>query len=155
MKNADEKEDSYFINKRALGELFDSKFPLNLHLWRGQKPAEKGNPVLYPTLKAFLLSNGKRREPDIDTYEKNGTTWVKATSGGVSLFDALGVPNSKWKYYRLPAGTDIPHGLVITKDSFNPRHNATHYSLRPNWDMPLKKFLMLLDQVATKLVAEA
>ena len=28
---AEEKEDEYFINKRAIGELFDSKFDLNVN----------------------------------------------------------------------------------------------------------------------------
>lgn len=148
------KEDDYFISKRELGKLFDSSFPLEVNLWRGQKPSEKGAHVLYPILKSYLLSNGKIREPDIDTYQKGGVIWIKANGGGVSLFDVLGVPNKNWSYYRLPAGTPIPMGLVILKDSFNPRHNATHYTICPNWDMPLKNFLMLLDQLIPMLVAE-
>ena len=153
MKN-EEKEDEYFINKRALGELFDSKFPLSVHLWRGQKPEESHSPVLYPLLKSYLLANGNTREPDIDTYSKGGTTWVKANGKGVSLFDVLGVPHSKWNYYKIPAGTPIPHGLVVVKDKFNSKHKATHYSMCPNWDMPLKNYLMLLDKIIPALVSE-
>lgn len=111
--------------------------------------------MLYPLLKSYLLSNGQVREPDIDTHQKNGTTWVKANGGGISLFDVLGVPNKNWVYFRLPAGTVIPMGLVILKDSFNPRHKATHYTICPHWDMPLENFLMLLDQLIPMLIAES
>lgn len=149
-----QKEDDFFISKRELGKLFDSKFPLDINLWRGQKPSEKGQNILYPLLKSFLLSNGQVREPDIDTYKKNGEVWIKANGGGVSLFDVLGVPNKKWSYYRLPAGTVIPVGLVILKDNYNSRHKATHYTICPHWDMPLKNFLILIDQLIPMLVPE-
>lgn len=154
MTNKKEEESDFFISKRELGKLFDSKFPLNLHLWRGQKPAESGTPILYPLLKSYLLSNGQVREPDIDTYLVSGVVWVKANGGGVSLFDVLGVPNKKWTYYRLPAGSPIPVGLVILKDNYNPKHKATHYTICPYWDMPLKNFLMLLDQLIPLLISE-
>ena len=45
--NVEEKEDEYFINKRAIGELFDSKFDLNTWHW-GQ--------VLYLTLASCRFS---------------------------------------------------------------------------------------------------
>ena len=48
----------------------------------------------------------------------------------------------------------FPKGLVITKDSFNKAHRATHYSIRPHWDMPVTKFCMLLDDFTKKLIAE-
>lgn len=150
----EEKEDDYFIHKRELGELFDSKFDLNVNLWRGQKPEERGSPALYPILKAFKLSNGRIRKPDIKTYPLNNEVWIDCKSGGISLFDLLGVPNKKWDYYKLPAGIRLPFGLVITKDEFNKLHEATHYSIRANWDMPLTKFLMLLDELAVQLIFE-
>lgn len=147
-------EDELYLNKRKIGELFDSSYPVDLNLWRGQKPEEYGQPVLYPILKSFLLSNGKPREPDIKTYPRGGELWIDSKSGGVSLFDKLGVPNSKWLYYRLSSGLKIPHGLHITKDSFNKRHESFHYSIRASWDMPLTKFLMLLDKLAMHLISE-
>jgi hypothetical protein len=154
MKKDNQKEDEFFINKRELGELFDSSYSLEINLWRGQKREFRGSPALYPILKSFKLSNGKVRKPDIDTYMKNGALWVNCKSGGVSLFDVFGVPVQKWDYYRLPAGVKIPHGLVITKDSFNKIHGATHYSIRPNWDMPVSKFCMLLDELTKELIFE-
>jgi hypothetical protein len=151
---SENKEDDFFLKKRELGELFDSAYDLNVNLWRGQKPGERGSPVLYPILKAFKLSNGKTRKEDIRTYQKNGELWVDWKSGGVSLFDVLGVPVKKWDYYRIPKGAKIPQGLVITKDSFNKTHNATHYSIRPHWDMPVAKFCMLLDELTKELIVE-
>ncbi len=154
MGKIDETEDEYFINKRALGELFDSTYALNVNLWRGQKPDQRGAPPLYPILKAFKLSNGRTRNPDIATYTKGGELWVNCKSGGVSLFDLLGVPVKRWDYYCIPAGTKLPRGLVITKDTFNSNFGATHYSVRPNWDMPVSRFCMLLDDLSKLLVSE-
>lgn len=146
----EEKEDSYFVEKRQLGELFDSKFDLNVNLFRGNNPNNK-DPVLYPILKSFLLSNGKIRKPDIKTYQKNGEQWIKATSGGISLFDAKGYPVQSWQYYLLSIKTKIPFGLVITKDEFHPKFKCYHYTIRPNWDMPVTKFCMLLDALTEQL----
>ena len=144
------KEDSYFIEKRELGELFDSKYDLNINLYRGLKPNSSRN-ALYPILKSFLLSNGRVRKEDIRTYQKGGTLWVDCKSGGISLFDRYGVPVKSWRYLLLKAGTKIPLGLVITKDDYKKNFNATHYTIRPNWDMPLSKFCMLLDELARGL----
>ena len=148
-------DEELYLEKKKLGELFDSSYNLEINLWRGQKPEETGNPALYPILKSFLLSNGKTRDPDIKTYHKGGELWVDSKSGGISLFDKLGVPNKKWFYYRLDIGTKIPHGLYIVKDSYNKRHKSFHYSIKASWDMPLKKFLMLLDELAVNLISEA
>lgn len=154
MSEKKENEDDYFIRKRELGELFDSTYSLDVNLWRGQKKENRSSPALYPLLKSFKLSNGRVRKKDIRTYLKSGEQWIDCKSGGVSLFDVFGVPNKKWEYYRLSAGIKIPVGLVITKDKFNELHNSTHYSIKANWDMPLTKFLMLLDELATQLIFE-
>ncbi len=150
----EEKEDDYFIHKRELNELFDSNYNLDINLWRGQKTEARGSPALYPILKSFKLSNGRVRKKDIKTYTRNNEAWIDCKSGGISLFDVFGVPNKKWEYYKLPAGLRIPFGLVITKDEYNQLHKATHYSIKANWDMPLTKFLMLLDDLAAQLIFE-
>lgn len=77
-------DDDLYLIKRKLGELFDSAYPFEVNLWRGQKPAESGQPILYPILKSFLLSNGKTRDPDIATYSKSGELWVDSRSGPMS-----------------------------------------------------------------------
>ncbi len=153
MMKVDEKEDEYFIKKRELGELFDSKYDLNVNLFRGRNPSS-GTPALYPILKSFLLSDGRVRDEDIKTYRKNGDLWVDSKSGGISLFDVKGVPVKSWEYYLLGKGVTIPIGLVITKDDYKKRLKATHYTIRPNWDMPVTKFCMLLDQL-TKCLKES
>jgi len=118
MKNIDQpEEDEYFLKKRELGELFDSKFDSNVNLWRGRNP-KSNDPILYPILKSFHLSNGNLRPEDIKTYRRSGELWVKAKTGGISLFNRSGVPSKYWEYYKLLAGTTIPHGLVITKDKY-------------------------------------
>ncbi len=155
MENQNKSEDEFFIKKRELGELFDSTYSLDVNLWRGQKTEQRGTPPLYPILKAFKLSNGQTRKADIDTYTKNGELWVKCTSGGVSLFDLMGVPVKHWDYYRIPKGVKIPQGLVITKDTFNKIYGATHYSIRPHWDIPVSKFCMLLDELTKELIYES
>lgn len=71
------------------------------------------------------------------------------------MFDKLGVPNRKWLYYRLSAGTKAPNCLYIVKDNYNAKHESYHFSIKAGWDMPLKKFLMLLDELAVNLFAEA
>lgn len=147
-EDEDKKESDFLIKKRELGELFDSKYDLNINLYRGNNPNNK-SPVLYPILKAFLLSNGRVRKEDIKTYQKAGELWVDSTSGGISLFDKLGIPVKSWEYNLI--GKKIPYGLVITKDEFNQRFQATHYTIRPQWDMPVVKFCFLLDKLATGL----
>ena len=145
-----EKEDEYFIKKRELGELFDSAFDLQINLWRGDNP-HNDHSIFYPILKAYLLSNGKLRKEDIKTFKRNGELWVKCKTGGISLFDRKGVPVKSWEYYLLKAHTKIPHGLVITKDEYKESLEATHYTIRPNWDMPVTKFCRLLDELAKEL----
>ena len=147
-------DDDLYLEKRKLGELFDSSYSLEVNLWRGQKPGDTGSPALYPILKSFLLSNGRTRDPDIVTYKQDGVLWIDSKSGGGSLFDRFGVPNKKWIYLKLAIGTNIPHGLYIVKDRFNRRHESYHYSIKAGWDMPLKNFLMLLDELAKSLSLE-
>ncbi|HHZ19486.1 MAG TPA: hypothetical protein GX391_03080, partial [Firmicutes bacterium] len=35
-----------------------------------------------------------------------------------------------------------------TKDDFNTKYNATHYTLSPDYTMPKTKFIRLLDELA-------
>lgn len=148
----EENEDEFFIEKRALGELFDSKYDLNVNLYRGKNP-NNNDPILYPILKSFLLSDGRVRDEDIKTYLKNDVLWVRCKTGGISLFDAFGCPVKSWEYFKFTFDTTkIPRGLVITKDDWHKRFKCFHYTIRPNWDMPVTKFCMLLDEMARQLV---
>ncbi len=139
------KENSFFIKKRELGELFDSSYDLDVNLFRGVNP-NNNSPALYPILKSFLLSDGRVRNEDIKTYKKRDVLWVDCKSGGISLFDKKGIPVKSWDCFML--GREIPFGLVITKDSYKKNFKATHYTIRPHWDMPVKDFCILLDIIA-------
>jgi hypothetical protein len=119
-----------------------------LHLWRGVRQGQ--NSVLHPELKKRDLGRGRVRQADVETYSKNGSEWVRSKLGmGISLLDR---PNTfigrEWEYFFIPKGTIIPIGLIITKDHFIQRYNATHYSVSPNFDMPSVKYIQLLDQLA-------
>ena len=48
----------------------------------------------------------------------------------------------------IPAGTVVPRELIITKDHYIPGKKSWHYSISPNFDMPVSKFLKALDQLA-------
>jgi hypothetical protein len=103
-----------------------------------------------------FFKSGQERPADIKTYTKNGVLWVDAVSGGVSLFDMFGIPMKSWDYYKIEINGKIPAGLVITKDreyrAYKPKLGETppsHYTIHPNWDMPLTQFL-LLDNLVTQ-----
>jgi hypothetical protein len=92
---------------------------------------------------------------DIEIYEKevNGEKmiYVDSTSGGISTFDApLPSQNKKVRWWKIPAGTIIPHGLIITKDHSIESINITHYTIRPLNDMPLTEYKKLLRILAQK-----
>jgi len=92
---------------------------------------------------------------DIEIYEKevNGEKmiYVDSTSGGISTFDApLPSKNKKVRWWKIPAGTIIPHGLSITKDHTIESINITHYTIRPLNDMPLTEYEKLLHILAQK-----
>jgi hypothetical protein len=147
-----EEESAFYLEKRKLNALFDYKTPLDTEIYRGQRPQDRGQPILYPILKAFKLSNGKTRDPDIVTYAKNGEDWVSSSKGGISLFDILGMPVKSWDYYKLNGNIKIPKGLVITRDHEKVKDQPVHYSIRAHWDMPITKFCLLLDDLAAQLI---
>lgn len=87
---------------------------------------------------------------DVATYSKDGVLYVKSEeSRGTSLSDQKGLFGHKnWDYVVIPAGTVVPPELVITKDHYIPKKKSWHYSISPNFDMPVTKFLKALDQLA-------
>jgi hypothetical protein len=122
----------------------------SLHLWRGlNSDDERGNP-LYPDLEQRVLPSGNIRDPDIEKEWRNGIWYVKAKIGkGTSLVDKEGIFGyKKWEYILIPAGTVIPDEIIITKDHFMRRKRCWHYSISPNYDMPVKKYLNALDKLA-------
>ena|GEM_PF-3364423 len=66
-------------------------------------------------------------------------------------FDKPNLFKGAWNYYKIPAGTNLPEGLVIVRDYYNPSYEATHYTVAPAYDMPLERFKALLAALAKLL----
>ncbi|WP_201777739.1 hypothetical protein [Thalassomonas actiniarum] len=74
----------------------------------------------------IVRKRGAPRKADIRI--KDGRVYVRHRPRGVSTFDRPNTFRGHWQYYKLPAGTILPKGLAIVKDSYNPVFNATHYT---------------------------
>lgn len=96
------------------------------------------------------IRTGVLRGPDVEIKSVSGIPHVISKLGqGTSLFDKPGVfGENNWMYFEIPEGTKIPEGLIITKDAYNPKYKATHYSISPNYTMPKQLFIKLLDKLA-------
>lgn len=89
-----------------------------------------------------------------DIRIEDGWVRVKYSPRGISTFDRPNVfSRGKWGYYKIPAGTVLPAGLVVVKDNYNPRLGATRYTIAPH-DMPLSSFKFLLNKLAMQLRRE-
>lgn len=71
------------------------------------------------------------RAQDVDTYEKDGQTWVKADSGEISTLAILRPGKNRWK---LNQGTEIPRELRLVNE------NANHWLLEPSYNMPMELY---------------
>ncbi|PCH60065.1 MAG: hypothetical protein COC05_05365 [Gammaproteobacteria bacterium] len=141
--------ESLLISKGDLDRIYVGR--LKLFLWRSLHNSVNVMNPLYPDFEERQIRSGVLRVADVETIaNSNGMEMVLSKLGkGTSLFDRHGAFGERnWTYFEIPEGTEIPSGLIITKDSYNKRFNATHYSISPNYDMPKIKFLMLLDQLA-------
>src|SRR3954468_9440975 len=136
--------ESLLISRGELDRIYTGS--VRLWLWRAlHKKVTVANP-LYPDFVAREI-RGILRAPDLETKVIGGTEHVVSRLGqGTSLFDRQGVFGAgNWTYFEIPAGTEIPVGLIITKDAFNEKYRATHYSISPNFTMPKTQFVGLLD----------
>jgi hypothetical protein len=86
------------------------------------------------------------RARDVDTIEINGITVVKANGKGISVFDQAGInesPMSGW-VWRFPPNTQPPLGLKLVQDK------PHHFCIAPTQNMPLGKYIGLLEELALK-----
>jgi hypothetical protein len=140
-----------YLSRGDLEKIY--KTSVGVTLWRAVRKEENGadtNP-LDPDLKERELPNGRIRLPDVATYkDAAGVTCVRAEEQrGTSLTDKPGLfGHDSWDYVVIPAGTVIPNELIITKDHYIPRRKCWHYSISPNYDMPVTVFLRALDALA-------
>jgi hypothetical protein len=90
----------------------------------------------------------KRARVDLIVRVVDGVEVVVANGNGFSAFDHL-TPIMRqpgkviWKIFK---GAPIPEGLRLVKD-LRPGHEG-HFMIAPQSDMPLKKFLGLLEELA-------
>ncbi|MCE2030134.1 hypothetical protein [Sessilibacter corallicola] len=85
---------------------------------------------------------------DIELYKKDGVDYVSKDTGGISTFNRA---NSNFGafWWKIPKGTKIPEGLRVSKDfNTNPSQKPTHYTIRPLVDMPLSRYISLLEELA-------
>jgi hypothetical protein len=140
--------ESILIDRNEIGRVYRGRS--TLCFWRGLSlDNERLNP-LYPDLEQRILPSGDVRDPDIDKELRNGVWYVKAEVGkGTSIVDREGIFGyKKWEYFVIPAGTKIPKALIITKDHYMQRKKCRHYSISPNFDMPVEEYLKALDTLA-------
>lgn len=71
---------------------------------------------------------------------------------GVSTFDQMNPRLKNHDWMRLPAGTEIPPGLAVTRDEKPgaPSSIPVHHTIAPKNDMPLTLFLQYLKVLETK-----
>ena len=127
------------------------------NLWRARRIRQPG-PLFGLVEEETILSNGQVRPADI-TIERRGLVKLvlcRPFPRGISTFDRANVFSGRsWEYYKIPAGTVLPKGLAIVRDSYRERMRATHYTIAPAWDMPLETFKALLDTLARAISAGA
>lgn len=147
--------ENLLISRGELDRIYNTG-RLKLFLWRSLHANVKAANPLYPDFDPREIRADILRAPDVEVRESGGIPYVIARLGqGTSLFDRPGVFGEKnWIYFEIPEGTDIPHGLIITKDAYNPKYRATHYSLSPNYTMPKSQFIRLLDQLANNAMKQ-
>jgi len=64
------------------------------------------------------------RAPDAEIKPLGGIEHVMSKLGqGTSLFDRPGTFGERnWKYFEIPEAAEIPNGLIITLDDYNPKY---------------------------------
>jgi hypothetical protein len=139
--------ENILISRGDLDLIYDGKAGLNL--WRAIHKDNKGKNPLYPDFYPRVI-RGSIRRPDITIKEIGGIEYVEAELvKGTSLFDKSGTFGFKnFDYFEIPAGTEIPVGLIIIKGEYNQKYEATHYSICPNYRMRKDLFISLLDKLA-------
>lgn len=139
-----------FVNTGQIDRFYGRNVPVNL--WRARNLA-KGTVDLFHLVEKDQVRTGGVRPADIRI--EDGWVRVKYSPRGISTFDRSNIfPRGKWEYYKIPAGTVLPAGLVVVKDNYNTRLGATHYTVAPAYDMPLSSFKFLLNKLATQLRRE-
>ncbi len=88
---------------------------------------------------------------DVPIYDKNGITYVSANGNGFSTFDHItsGMKRQSKNVWKIKKGIIIPLGLKVVHDR-TPGKNG-HFMLAPDKDMPLMKYLGLLQELGSDM----
>jgi hypothetical protein len=152
--------EAILIDLGQLERIYKSGHEPTFELWRALRTDAPVAGPLYPDFYQREIRAGKFRLPDVTVETDDGIEYVVPRvyrkrpedtwkAEGTSLFDRPDTfIGDRWFYFKLPAGTIIPNGILIVKDDFNERFNARHYSIVPNWRMTVSQFKCLLDQLA-------
>lgn len=122
---------------------FGNVVPVNL--WRAKKVKAPATRLFDLVEHEVTRPRGAPRKPDITIDGE----WVRVRNlpRGISTFDKPHTFKGKWEYFKIPAGTALPDGLVIVKDNLNTAFGATHYTIAPERDMLLVDFKRLLSKL--------
>lgn len=88
---------------------------------------------------------------DIAVYQKTGVAYVRANGNGFSTFDHIttGMKRQGKNIWMIKKGITIPFGLKIVHDRTPGKKG--HYMIAPNQDMPLMKYLGLLQELGADM----
>ncbi len=145
MDNVELLED-VLLESGSIDRFFGRKIPVDL--WRAKKVKSK-EPLFNLVETEVERKRGAPRRPDITI--KNDRVLVRDRPRGISTFDRPNTFKGHWEYYKLPAGSLLPKGLVIVKDSYNPMFKATHHTIAPEMDMSLSRFKLLLNELTNMI----
>lgn len=135
-----------YAAKGQLDRLYDTCLPTGLWCLHTNEEIQKLRHALYPVLRPFVASSGRTRSADIEVYSNEGIPYVRCGTGGVSLFDEIVDLGKPGVYLYAQREVKIPAGLVVSKNGYRKSWKATHYTIHPEYDMPVWQFLHLSKQ---------
>ena len=96
--------------------------------------------------------NQTRALKDLETYERQGITYVRANRNGFSTFDHItaGMKKQGKNIWKIKKGAIIPLGLKVVRDK-SPNKPPGHYMIAAEIDMPLMKYLGLLQELGADM----
>ena len=133
-----------FIDRGLLHRLHTETVPVDLYRFHETTDLPHGRFPLHPVLEPYAIAPNRMRSADIQREEINGIMYVIAGTGGVSLFSGVAPFKKPGVHLKLPVGTPITVGLVISEDNLNRIFGHIHYTIHPRITMAEFHFLFLL-----------
>lgn len=88
---------------------------------------------------------------DLTIYDRQGVSYVRANGNGFSTFDHIttGMKKQGKNVWKIKKGAVIPLGLKVVSDKTPGKKG--HYMIAAEMDMPLMKYLGLLQELGTDI----